>query len=102
MKTGKRILCLLMLLALCAPALAADTGYTGVIDPETGEPYDEQTPDSYGDRTALTKNMYYDWSAHDYVYRFNQAQVSAIVCTGEGWAVPAVLEAEAVTTFALK
>ena len=34
-------------------------------------------------------------TAHDYVYRFNQAQVSAIVCTGEGWAVPAVLEAEA-------
>ena len=61
-------LALLALLMLTLPALAADTGYTGVIDPETGEPYDEQTPDSYGDRTALTKNMYYDWSAHDYVY----------------------------------
>ena len=61
------MLALVFLLILSLPA-AADTGYTGVIDPETGEPEDEQTPESYGDRTALTKNMYYDWSAHDYVY----------------------------------
>ncbi len=33
-------------------------------------------------------------TAHDYVYRFNQAGVSAIVCTAEGWTIPAVLEAE--------
>jgi hypothetical protein len=61
-------LALLALLMLTLPAAAADTGYTGVINPETGEPYDEDAPESYGDRTALTKNMYYDWSSHDYVY----------------------------------
>ena len=57
----------LLLLMLALPA-AADTGYTGVINPETGEPEDEQTPESYGDRTALTSGMYYDWTAHDFVY----------------------------------
>ena len=61
------MLALVFLLILSLPA-AADTGYTGVIDPETGEPYDENAPESYGDRTALTKNMYYDWTSHDYVY----------------------------------
>ena len=61
-------LALLALLMLTLPAAAADTGYTGVVDPETGEPYDDETPESYGDRTGLTKNMYYDWSSHDYVY----------------------------------
>ena len=53
-------LALLALLMLTLPVLAADTGYSGVIDPETGEPYDEETPESYGDRTALTRRMYYD------------------------------------------
>ena len=61
------MLALVFLLILSLPA-AADTGYSGVIDPETGEPYDEDAPESYGDRTALTKNMYYDWSSRDYVY----------------------------------
>lgn len=61
------MLALALLLILALPA-AADTGYTGVINPETGEPEDEQTPESYGDRTALTTGMYYDWTAHDYVY----------------------------------
>ena len=61
------MIALVLLFILSLPA-AADTGYTGVINPETGEPEDEQTPESYGDRTALTKNMYYDWSARDYVY----------------------------------
>ena len=58
------MLALALLLILALPA-AADTGYTGVINPETGEPEDEQTPESYGDRTALTTGMYYDWTAHD-------------------------------------
>ena len=61
-------LCALAMLMLSLPAFAADVGYTGVINPETGEPYDEQTPDSYGDRTALTSAMYYDWNSRDYVY----------------------------------
>ena len=61
------MLALVFLLMLNLPA-AADTGYTGVINPESGEPYDEEAPESYGDRTALSRSMYYDWSTHDYVY----------------------------------
>ena len=61
-------LCALAMLLLSLPAMAGDTGYTGVINPETGEPYDEQTPDSYGDRTAINSAMYYDWGTRDYVY----------------------------------
>ena len=69
---------------LTLPALAADTGYTGVIDPETGEPYDEEAPESYGDRTALTKRMYYDWSAHDYVYPVTDALGEVHVSAADG------------------
>ena len=77
-------LALLALLMLTLPALAADTGYTGVIDPETGEPYDEETPESYGDRTALTRRMYYDWSAHDYVYPVTDALGEVHVSAADG------------------
>ena len=58
----------LMLLFLSVCALAADTGYTGVIDPETGEPYDAQAAEAAGDRVAITNSMYFDWAKRDYVY----------------------------------
>ena len=61
------MLALVLLLILALPA-AADTGYTGVINPETGEPYEGQKAESSGDRTALTSGMYFDWTTHDYVY----------------------------------
>ena len=77
-------LALLALLMLTLPALAADTGYSGVIDPETGEPYDEETPESYGDRTALTKRMFYDWSTHAYVYPVTDALGEVHVSAADG------------------
>ena len=61
---------LALLLALCLPAAAADTDYTGVVDPETGEAYTEETSASVSGsgRSALSSSMYYDWSYHDFVY----------------------------------
>ena len=46
-----------LLLCLCAPALAADTGYSGPLDPETGEPLGQETRETEG-RTALSATMY--------------------------------------------
>ena len=70
-KTKYRIsalaLALFLLLCLSLPALA-DTGYTGEINPETGQPYGEDTAQDTGDRVALSSGMYYDWISHDYVY----------------------------------
>ncbi|MBR2716627.1 MAG: hypothetical protein IKP17_02130 [Oscillospiraceae bacterium] len=60
-------LALLLVLCLSLPALA-DTGYTGEINPETGEPYGEDAVRDTGDRVALSGSMYYDWTTHDYVY----------------------------------
>lgn len=60
-------LALLLMLCLSLPALA-DTGYTGEINPETGEPYGENIAEDTGDRAALSGSMYFDWTAHDYVY----------------------------------
>ena len=82
------MLALVFLFILSLPA-AADTGYTGVINPETGEPEDEQTPESYGDRTALTKNMYYDWSSRDYVYPIADSLGEVHVSAADGMALTA-------------
>ena len=56
-----------LLLCLCAPARAADTGYSGPLDPETGEPLGQETRETEG-RTALSATMYYDWNTHDFAY----------------------------------
>ena len=68
----KRYIALLALLALlpalCLPAAAADTDYTGVVDPETGEAYTEEASASGSGRIALSGTMYYDWTFHEYVY----------------------------------
>jgi len=60
-------LAVVLALFLGLPALA-DTGYTGEIDPETGQPYDSDTAAENTGRTVLSDSMYYDWSTHDYVY----------------------------------
>ena len=61
-------LCVLLLVFLCAPALAADTDYTGPLDPETGQPKGEADPQSSDSRPALSDTMYYDWNTHDFAY----------------------------------
>ena len=61
-------LCVLLLLCFCLPALAADTDYTGPLDPETGQPKGEADPQSSDTRPALSDTMYYDWNTHDFAY----------------------------------
>lgn len=60
-------LCVLAMLMLPLPA-AADTGYSGEINPATGEPYGEDDAQNSGERVALSGTMYYDWTTHDYAY----------------------------------
>jgi len=69
------LLLALTLFSTCFCAAATDTGYTGVIDPETGQPDDGQTDaaQASGSRTPLSGSMYYDWSAHDFVYPIGDA-----------------------------
>ena len=77
-------LALLALFALSLPA-AADTGYTGPINPETGEPYgDDPSARSSGDRAALSDTMYYDYSSHDYVYPITDALGEVHVSAADG------------------
>jgi len=57
----------MLTLFLSLPALA-DTGYTGVIDPETGQPYQSDAASGDSGRAALSGTMYYDWATHDFVY----------------------------------
>lgn len=58
----------LMLLALCIPAMAVDAGYSGPLDPETGEPEGESNPQGSSTRIALSTTMFYDWGTHDFAY----------------------------------
>ena len=57
-----------LLLALCVPALAADTDYSGPLDPETGEPPAETSGRNGTGRVRLAGNMYYDWLDHCFAY----------------------------------
>ena len=61
-------LCVLLLLCFCLPALAADTDYTGPLDPETGQPKGEAGAQDGNTRPALSDTMYYDWNTHDFAY----------------------------------
>ena len=83
---------LALLLVLCLPAAAADTGYTGIVDPETGEAYTEGTnaSDSGSGRSALSSSMYYDWDTHDFVYPIAESlgEVHASVADGMVLSVP--------------
>ncbi|MBQ7057713.1 MAG: hypothetical protein IJM83_00215 [Firmicutes bacterium] len=47
-------------------ARAADVGYSGYLDPETGEPADETTADT--GRVEITSSVFFDWNTRDYVY----------------------------------
>ena len=69
----RTILCLALCALLLLPgagAAAADTGYSGAIDPETGEPYSGEADAARNGngRVALSATMYYDFSTRDYVY----------------------------------
>jgi len=79
-------LALLAMLCLSLPA-AADTGYTGEINPETGQPYGEDTARDTGDLVALSSTMYYSWSSHDYVYRLPDATAEVHVSAADGMVV---------------
>ena len=95
----------LLALALCAlwvcvclsaglSAAAADLDYTGVVDPESGEPAAEGSGGS--DRSALSGSMYYDWLTHDYVYPISDSlgQVHSSAADGMVLTVPVSVKAE--------
>ena len=82
-KTVTALALALLLLLLSLPA-AADTGYTGVINPETGEPYEENAAQSSGDRAALSDTMYYDFLTHDFVYPIADALGEVHVSAADG------------------
>ena len=108
----RKLLCLaLCALAVCFAlsaglfALAADTGYTGVIDPETGEPVTEDSPRSGSDRSALSGTMYFDWNTRDFVYPISDTlgSVHSNAADGMVLTVPVSVRAEsgaAVTVYA--
>ena len=95
----------LLTLALCALlgcvclsaglfAAAADLDYTGVIDPESGEPAAEGSEGS--DRSALSGSMYYDWHTYDYVYPVSDSlgQVHSSAADGMVLTTPVSVKAE--------
>ena len=62
------LLSAVLLTGLCAPALAADTSYSGPLNAETGEPlYSGDDREGTG-RSSLSKTMYYDWNQRDFAY----------------------------------
>ena len=96
----------LLALALCAlwvcvclsaglSAAAADLDYTGVVDPESGEPADEGSGTG-ADRSALSGSMYFDWLTHDYVYPISESlgQVHSSAADGMVLTVPVSVKAE--------
>ena len=68
-KTNAWLLICALVCCLFSTAVLADTGYSGYLDPETGEPAEDDTSDS--GRVELSDTMYYDWDSHDYVYPIN-------------------------------
>ena len=79
-------LTLLVLLGLSLPA-AADTGYTGEINPETGEPFGDDASQVTGDRVALSGTMLYDWTTHDYAYPIADSLGEVHVSVADGMAL---------------
>ena len=55
-----------VLMSRTLEARAADVGYSGYLDPETGEPADETTTDT--GRVEITSSVFFDWNTRDYVY----------------------------------
>lgn len=88
MKHSRRIAKVFFAVFLCAclwvssQAFAADVGYSGYLDPETGEPVSDENQGT--GRAELSENMYYDWTTHDYVYPVsnNLGEIHASVADG--------------------
>ena len=63
-----------LLLFLCLPsrAAASNIDYSGELDPQTSEPVTEDNASETTYNTSglvmISSSMYYDWSAHDFVY----------------------------------
>ena len=87
------LLCFLCLSAGLFDA-AADVDYTGVVDPESGEPAAEGSGGA--DRTALSDSMYFDWLTYDYVYPISDTlgQVHSSAADGMVLTVPVSVRAE--------
>ncbi len=68
----------LVLSVVCAPARAA-FGYSGELDPETGEPVQSSDSDTYSDRVTVSDGVYYDRTRMGYLYTaYGSAQ---LLCT---------------------
>ena len=58
---------LLLVNVLCCPA-GAGFGYSGELDPESGQPKDSSDEDAYGSRVTVAEDVYYDRERQGYLY----------------------------------
>lgn len=73
------LLVAVLLGTLCAPAHAA-FGYSGPLDPETGEPLQSSDgSDAYSDRVTVSEGVYYDRSRLGYLYTVSGS--TQLLCT---------------------
>ncbi len=73
------LLVTVLLGTLCAPAHAA-FGYSGPLDPETGEPLQSSDgSDAYSDRVTVSEGVYYDRSRLGYLYTVSDS--TQLLCT---------------------
>ena len=74
-----------LLLTFCLSlTAAADTGYTGEIDPETGLPYGHDAEGETGELVAVSSSVYYSWVTKDYVYRIPDSTAEVHVTAVDG------------------
>ncbi len=73
------LLVTVLLGVLCAPAHAA-FGYSGPLDPETGEPLQSSSSsDAYSDRVTVSDGVYYDRNRLGYLYTISDSR--QLLCT---------------------
>ncbi len=76
------LLALVMLWALCVPAYAA-FGYSGALDPETGEPLESASGTSSSTRVTVSDGVVYDRDRRGYLYTVgDSAQLLSTVVDG--------------------
>ena len=86
----KPALAALLCAALCVGAHAADTSYTGRLDPVTGEALDVSGPldgSENNGRAYIGSGVYYDFNAHCYVYMLSGSSGEVRCSVADGMVV---------------